>query len=265
VDEREVVTGAVGIEGWFRRWVEDSAIVDLHDLVSPAMIVMVVGLVLAVGVAMRRSTPGSLPVWPLAVPPLVGLVAWFVLAPEPRYGSPLVWILAAITVAACFHRLGGGEHWPSARRYVVALVVLAVSPMVMHPLLSATPPYRPLPAWKRVLAENLLIPAPPDEWQSRAYAPRLARYVTRSGLELAYAPRTCFDTPVPCTPNPSPALRLRDPARPASGFTVDGVWEMQFWPANRRAFGAAIAELDRRTGRRGCEAASRNTSLRPRS
>lgn len=83
-------------------------------------------------------------------------------------------------------------------------------------------------------------------------------------MQLTYTARTRFNAPIPCTPNPAPNLRLRVAVRIASGFTVDDSGEMQFWPANRPEFGAAIAELGIATNGHGCEAASRHTALRAR-
>ncbi|HEX4931734.1 MAG TPA: hypothetical protein VFV33_01065 [Gemmatimonadaceae bacterium] len=264
VDEREVIVGEVGVTGWIGRWFAESATADLHMLAIPAAMVVVAGLVLLVGGLMGRRgdrTPGGS--W-LAIPALAGLVAWFALAPEPRYGSPLLWILAALAVAGCFRRLGGGESWGSARRYWLALLIVGVSPLVIHPLVSAPPAHRRLPAWKRLVLENVMLPSRPTLLQPTPFQPNVTRYVTRSGLPLHFTSRICASTPIPCTPNPAPNLRLREPGRLDRGFAVDGGWQMQFWPANRPLFTAAIAELDRATGGQGCRAASRNTSLLPR-
>ncbi|MCC6930211.1 MAG: hypothetical protein IT359_14595 [Gemmatimonadaceae bacterium] len=263
VDEREVIMGEVGLGGWFGRWFAESATADLHMLVIPVAIIVVVGLVLLVGhVLGRRGTDSPGGSW-LALPPAIGVVAWFVLAPEPRYASPLVWILAALAVAACFRRFGGGASWEAARRYWLALLVVGVSPLLIHPVLSPSPMHRRLAAWKRVVLENFMVPGEATLLQPTPFAPTVTEFVTRSGLALRFTPRTCATTAIPCTPNPSPNLRLREAGRLDRGFAVDGGWEMQYWPANRPLFTAAIAELDRATGGKGCRAASRNTSLRP--
>lgn len=264
VDEREVVTGEVGIDGWIGRWFLESATADLHMLVIPSLMVVLVGALVVIGGRRVRDADGHPTGWLLAIPSLVGVVAWFVLAPEPRYASPLFWILAALTVATCFQRLGGGTNWNTARRYWLALLVVGLSPLLIHPIVSAPPPHRRLPVWKRLVLENVLLPGPATLLHPTPFRPRVARYVTRSGLALQFVAGRCVDTTIPCTPNPAPNLRLRVPGRLDRGFAVDSAWQMQFWPANRPAFTAAVAELDQATGGRGCEAASRNTSLRPR-
>ena len=263
VDEREVITGEVGLEGWIGRWFAESATADLHMLAIPVAMIVVAGLILLVG-SMVRPRPDDEPGgWWLAIPALAGVAAWFVLAPEPRYASPLIWILAALLVAGCFHRLGGGASWDAARRYWLALLVVGVSPLPIHPVVSAPPSHRALPAWRRLVLENLMLPGQPVLLQPTPFNPKSTQYLTRSGLALAFTSRTCATHAIPCTPNPAPNLRLRVPGDIRHGFEVDGGWQMQFWPANRPLFTAAIAEMDRSTGGQGCKAASRNTSLFP--
>jgi hypothetical protein len=65
-------------------------------------------------------------------------------------------------------------------------------------------------------------------------------FVTASGLVVNVPARTydpppgmpnaCWRAPIPCTPNPAPNLRLRRPGDLASGFAVDGGWQMQDFP-----------------------------------
>jgi hypothetical protein len=170
----------------------------------------------------------------------------------------------ALTIAECFQRFDAKASWRAARRYWLALLLIGVSPLFMHPILSAPPAHRRLPAWKRPVIENLLLPGPSSLQHPSPLRPKFEPYATRSGVQLTYTARTRFNAPIPCTPNPAPNLRLRVAVRIASGFTVDDSGEMQFWPANRPEFGAAIAELGIATNGHGCEAASRHTALRAR-
>ena len=59
-------------------------------LAIPVAMIAVAGLVLLVG-SLVRPRPDDAPSggW-LAIPALAGVGAWFVLAPEPRYASPLI-------------------------------------------------------------------------------------------------------------------------------------------------------------------------------
>ena len=55
----------------------------------------------------------------------------------------------------------------------------------------------------------------------RAPAPATVPFVTRSGLVISRpAAGICFDAPLLCTIDPTPALALRRPGDPASGFVV---------------------------------------------
>jgi hypothetical protein len=62
--------------------------------------------------------------------------------------------------------------------------------------------------------------------------PRLGRFVTHSGLALnvPLGDTQCWEASLPCTPHPTPGLRLRKSNDLAAGFTSDGTWEPLGWP-----------------------------------
>ncbi len=222
-----VVAGEVGLSGWFPKWL---TLIwrDPFSMVVP-LAVAFAGLV-CFATTRGWRTPSSANErlgWWLAAPLLPALVAWFVLAPDPRFGVPFFWTAAALVwgqVSPLWRTAGRN----APRGFVGFCVALSLASMVITPLTSRRSKGEgPLTT---ILKANLNRPDP-GFWARPVPMPaKTALYTTRTGLNLTAALDLCWDTPIPCTPTPDPNLRLRDQARLARGFAVQGSWQMQNWP-----------------------------------
>ena len=230
----EFVSGrAQGFDAWFPDWlpaVHD----DLYSVVIPLVLAACLGAMLLLQRRPGRaaqSTDASRAAWWLMVPLGVAVVLWLVSAPAPRYALAFFWSIAGILAGQCYLRMA------TERRVRVHAVLLAggallgMSPLVVNPMQTWWRAGRKEGLVTAVVRENLRIP-PPGRWfQPRQQLPKVRPFVTASGLVVQVPESRCWDTPVPCTPNPAPNLRLRDPRRIESGFVVDGgEWQMTDWP-----------------------------------
>jgi hypothetical protein len=100
----------------------------------------------------------------------------------------------------------------------------------VSPLVSLESLYRREGPLAAVLKSNLNRAGSDGWFQPVEGEPVLTPYRTRSGLLIQAVPDRCWDAPLPCTPNPAPNLRLREPGNLARGFAVDGGWQMENWP-----------------------------------
>jgi hypothetical protein len=207
---------------------------DVNALMAP-VVVSTIAVMASWYVGRQRHRTLSRPrkTWWLAIPLAIAIVVWFVSAPSHRYSPVLFWSFAALCVVECRRVLDGkAARW--ADRLIVAV---AVSPLVLQPIVSAARQQRnPILALSRYNAIGGLAGStlPPLGGQVAVTVFR-----TRSGAELNVPaeaamrdnqPNACWNAPLPCTPNPAPNLRLRVPGQLEGGFTVDGAWEMQHWP-----------------------------------
>lgn len=152
------------------------------------------------------------------------LVFWFVMAPLPRLGFFLVWVVAAVLGASLLRRLT-----LSVRLQRVGLIGLTLAPLLTPILLD---PPESIGGFSEQFARRLV----DRQLRAETLPPRtdayLRRYETDSGLEV-WVPRTdnrCWDAPFPCTPHPSPNLRLRKPPDLGGGFMMEGGWTPRRWP-----------------------------------
>jgi hypothetical protein len=191
---------------WFAPWVR-SIVDDAHTLfmvggplLSAALAAAILTYRAVTNATAWRATRRLLLV-PLAA--TAGLVYWFLTAPAVRFAESLFWALAAgLAVAVAFafgeRRLMRAAAWAS--------LALAVAGLVHE-------------NWQR---GPLLVGAGRHGAFRPPPRPRLTAYTTRWGFEL-FEPASgqeCWDAPLPCTPYPSPDLRLRVPGRLDSGFLV---------------------------------------------
>lgn len=203
---------------------------------APSVRTLLPGLARSHGVETRL--PGR---WALRVlaPALAGLVFWFAMAPRPTLGFPFLWVASALAGAWFFRRVD-----------LPALVArgasagLLLCPLLVPALLEAQD--RGANLWdlvgdRVVGSRRTEVRLPPEDGTD------LTTYVTDSGLELQ-VPRNdnrCWRAPIPCTPHPSPNLRLRRPGDLGSGFVVDGAWAPRRWPNPESNF---LEEWRRRSG-----------------
>lgn len=230
---------------WFERWWSLSGSEGPHQIVVPLAFSVALALAIAGLLVAGRRDRSPAP-WLLLGPTVVALVAWFLMAPEPRYAMAAGYIMLA-TLASGLYRLSDREGGRAGlgRQAALAVALLGVSPLIVRPLVTPGADRR-LPPLRRLIESNLRYNGPGSGFYAMPQLPEVTRYRTASGLELNTVFRRCRHTPIPCTPNPAPNLRLRVPGRLDKGFVVDGEWQMENWPAGRPDFGRDWAERRRR-------------------
>jgi hypothetical protein len=227
------VPGIERFSVWFPLWAPRLVRENLFDIVVPAIVSVVAGLAY-VGLTRRGSVPGLVSRgWLCTLPVAPGVLAWVVVAPEPRYVRYLFWTLAAVCCAQAVRVAGERVRGLPVLALAGSWAILGVAAVVLTNMRAS--PQRT--AFAAVVSANLnRVPIGP---RTANGAPPGRLYVTRSGLELfvpsAVHVRHCVNGPLVCTPNPAPNLRLLKPGDPTGGFAVDGEWQMLDWPSQRLA------------------------------
>ncbi len=181
---------------WLGPWLKRT-LADRFDVTWP------LGLAAASGVGVglfygRWGKAVRLPFWTSLIAPGVNILYWFVTAPGARFCRGLFWFLFAAVGAWLFEE----GRWATREVRHRAAVLLA--------LLLWMPTLRDVPFYYN---PNVLPQTP---------AVATEHFMTDSGLVL-YVPATgnqCWDSPLPCTPYPNAALRLRRPGDLRGGFTA---------------------------------------------
>jgi hypothetical protein len=205
---------------WVRPWAEN---LPRLDVLLPFGLAFVTVCVYRLHRHARAPIRPNRLQWLLLVPVITGMVAWFLLSPNPRFGSFLFWILAATCAAVLF------PPSPNNRGTILVACCLVGTLPISVPILAAS-----LGSQLNLLGaarQVLLIPPGRDHGLQPLNPYELRTYVTESGLVL-YVPvvqNACWDAPLPCTPHPAPNLRLAGPGL-ASGFVVVGPWQALRWP-----------------------------------
>ncbi len=183
---------------WFYTWLQTFGWTEPAIVVPLALALAMAVVAVVVRVASRRPFALS-PLVLLA--PLAQVAFLFVMAPRARYGGAAFVLLA---VECTCLALGG-----AIQRGLVAARVLAVAGalgLAMLPLHSAEEP----------LLREL------RDFEPSARSPLVA-IPLESGLVVQYPgpSESCWNAPLPCTPAPNHAVRLRRPGELASGFAYD--------------------------------------------
>ena len=145
----------------------------------------------------RAAAPVRIPLVVVAVP-VVSLIYCLRMAPTPRFAGAAPWVLAALAVlAAAGAAVCRGR---SPVRGLVLVAVMAASVGLFHR--AGRPPW--------IAATGF--PGFP--------APRAEPLALETGLVVQHAPQ-CWEAPLPCTPYPNPALRLRRDGDLGAGFMLD--------------------------------------------
>ncbi|HEY8120842.1 MAG TPA: hypothetical protein VII78_05945 [Myxococcota bacterium] len=177
---------------------------------------------LALGLQRARSA-GERNLRPIALllPVCLALVAWFETAPANRYAFGLFWTIVAVAHGFAISRYAAEQ--PVRRSWCWAVLALGL----LVPFLDAA---RGAAGFVDIARKLVVAPGPDLFFHPIYSAPEIETFTTDSGLVLNRVQHHCWDAPIPCTANPSPALRLRRAGDLRSGFSVDGKWQMQSWP-----------------------------------
>jgi hypothetical protein len=195
---------------WVRPWLLAQAIA------APAAVLMplVLGAAAWICWLLRRRRRVALDWRALCLfPGFLGLVAWFALAPEPRFGYAVAWSLLAVSAGLIAWSLG-----PAARgQRVLALACLALTvPVMAHQGLARRMAERDAPA-SRI---PFLGPGPDQGFHPHP-AGDVITFTTRCGLLLnvpAGAGNQVWDAPLPATDQPDRNLCQRRPGDLSGGF-----------------------------------------------
>lgn len=210
---------------WLRAWYAAFP----FDVVKRAFLlaagVLALDLLLAAALVLRRSGPGArfsalfcdlrvTAAGALAVLSGIGLLAWFLMAPDYRFSGGLFWMFLTAGLALGFFLLDSAGMLGEPLRLAAALIVgLAILISPNHFEI-----HKP--------GNQLWLPQPEAEWvaQFEPDGPRTARE-TRSGLTVYLAEEAsgqCFSQPLPCTrvQDFDGGLSLFEPGNLQRGFYI---------------------------------------------
>jgi hypothetical protein len=128
----------------------------------------------------------------LCLPGLLGVVFWFLSAPDPRFLGSITWVLAgSMLVLALQHR----RHWalPLVVGHAAMLLAGGVNMIDVVRSYKDTAPAKQVDMIARETNSGLTV------------------FVPKNGDQ-------CWDAELPCTPYFSPKLALRDPGSVSKGF-----------------------------------------------
>lgn len=174
-------------------WGEYTVLVPLA--LAPTASVVALGVRL---VSWRASGPRL--TFAILLPALLSFFYCFTYTPMPRYFGATLWILAvnAIVLALGTAAFGRGR-W---RRLIAAAGIVAGS--------------------AAMLLCNLPLVLPLHDFEPRPGSPvHLVHLSTGLDVHVPVSSQACWYAPLPCTPEPNPALRLRRPGELTSGFMID--------------------------------------------
>jgi hypothetical protein len=182
---------------WFKPWLRRMVTTPFDfEIVSP--ILLTLASVLSYRISLRpwrrRHAMGA---WWFLLAPLLGMIFWFIAAPDPRFAGAVFWVMAAAAVT-----LTTRSFEIAARRLITCLVTVLIFSLSIAPVDFLT------------------------EWRRDYGAIRSAeteKHLTTSGLEIR-VPRNdarCWNAPLPCTPYFDPRLRQRVPGDLSKGFILD--------------------------------------------
>lgn len=229
-----VVSGEAGLSGWLPKWL-GHGLDDPYQLAVPLLLMLAAGgaVLIRFARASPRARADTAVGWWVALPSLCAITAWFSTSPEMRYAQPHFWSLAALLATQAIRLRRAISPTRSNRSLLVTGALVGVSPLLISPIVYEDLHLNESPL-RTILKANLNRPGTDGLFQPIAGQASLQTYRTRSGLVLNIVSANCWDAPLPCTPNPAPNLRLRDPSDLHRGFVVDGPWQMLNWPNGRQ-------------------------------
>ncbi|MGD0574547.1 MAG: hypothetical protein ABSB61_04155 [Anaerolineales bacterium] len=187
---------------WIGPWIKSLP----NSVVKPLEIAACLALFLALALRRAHWRGRSGYVMLLPIIPIVSLLAWFFMAPAPRFAGASFWILlvAVMLVAAVdLFDLAIPDH------KLAAIGLCLVFFIWVSPFTSYQPPAR---------LRDILVPT------RTVRVPSYQTIELASGdkVNVASAADGCWDIPLPCTSEFHPSLELLTPGRVAGGFRLAG-------------------------------------------
>lgn len=172
-------------------------------------------------------------------PAVVGLVTWFLSAPDPRFSMGYVWLLFGLVGSCLLVRVWRcfGKRAQFALLATVAAMVTAEAVWFLRqsgaPVFAACLGTRPDGAREKFTCGLQGLPPRP-----------FRTYVTLSGLSVTMPVygNWIWGAPLLSTPHPSPNLKLRNPNDISAGFASDGPWKPLRFPNDWDGFREYVAE-----------------------
>lgn len=187
VHYEEVLSSWAWLGPWFMRTIAEERV----NVVLPVVWAGVGGVVGAWAWSRQASTVRRdlLGWWGYLLTPLaVGLIAWFLAAPSPRFAQGFFWLLPVVVWTPLLGTPGQRQAWR-----IGGLFALLNGPLLFVLVLYGTP-------W----------PSEPGKGFGPVPTVALVEKTTDSGL-VVYVPAEgyhCWDSPLPCTPYFNPGLHL---------------------------------------------------------
>lgn len=187
---------------WVRPWLSRTYRKYKMDVVYPSFLATGIGiLTYLVTIQQKRFRPFLKNI--IILVPIVGsLLFWFFTAPEPRLAHALFFLLPfspIMILILCLAELSGTH----IINLVTVLTFLFLASYLITPQFSYI-----ISFFTQQYADVISIP--------------LTKNSTDSG-PIVYMPEAgdqCWDSPLPCTPDFNPKLKLRTPGALVSGFTI---------------------------------------------
>jgi hypothetical protein len=182
---------------WFRPWLARVLTADRRRVVLPLLI----ALLSCAAVTWHGDNGRRMRLARMLAPTALGLVAWFLSAPDPRFAGGLFAIAMAVSGSELIELLATSAM--GKRIADATLIVCCAGSALLFT-------WRGVEPWLAGPPKREPIPGLVDTRES----------VTRSGLVL-HTPNVsehCGIAPLPCTPSPDPSLALRRQGDLGSGF-----------------------------------------------
>lgn len=194
---------------WFRPWIIWQVTRSPELILLPAALSLFAVFWLAKGQRAFKSEAARR-VFLLFIPIAAGLVLWLKVAPAPRFGFFMVWIVAALLLTKALRER-------AVKRQLFFRIIFVV--LIVFPILHREVAWFYLGRSDNMLS-TLILPPGPDGGFYPAPVVDLVEKTTASGF-MVFVPvkgDKCWNAPLPCTPYLRKSLRLRRPGDLGGGF-----------------------------------------------
>jgi hypothetical protein len=190
----------LGNSRWLLPWIEHHVArwFDVSFPVALAVLMLVVALLRRVLTSPSKTVKGNFAFAAVFVSILANIAYWFLTAPGSRFSIGLFWFLFAFSFSSALYC---DQRWS---RGIIARIALCITLGLYMPVIHRMSFFYG-PEQRRI--------TPTVE---------LNEFITDSGL-LLFVPAkgySCWESPLPCTPYPDSALRLRRSGDLSSGFEI---------------------------------------------